>query len=66
MSIIRKTLCVVLILFTIFGVRCGPTNIDNSPAYIGDESPQWALQFEDDFETDKGWGIFEEIVGGNP
>ena len=24
------------------------------------------VPFEDDFETDKGWSIFEEIVGGNP
>ena len=22
--------------------------------------------FSDDFETDKGWGIYEELVGGNP
>lgn len=24
------------------------------------------VSFEDDFETDKGWSSFEEIVGGNP
>ncbi len=24
------------------------------------------FRFSDNFETDQGWGIFEEIVGGSP
>jgi hypothetical protein len=62
----------ISILITVIGIllNLSQTSVSNSEALSPSEpivnaKPTYTTLFEDDFETDKGWTLFEEIVGGD-
>lgn len=60
----KRTACLRALLLSA-SVGCADAEPPNEGVEIQTQAATVSTVFSDSFETDKGWGIFEEIVGGS-